>query len=229
MENDLGIKAVLLTDGIIKEKDVESSSFSLIATYEECGNITIQENGELITITILKLFPSSSIEREPAFLYWGVCPSEINGTQFIKIYTFNEDPKLQNSITPIDTSCFTKVGDVYLSKINQNNNNRDTPYQIALSLICSTHDITLAYFFATWSGACTLQTPIVEAFVNNHSSELGYCKFDYDLGPEMVQAYTITTVPTCIFLDCNTLGLARITGIATSNNLELMYSVLTSE
>ncbi len=229
MENNLGIKAVLLTDGIIKEKDVESSSFSQIATYEECGNITIQENGKSIAVTILELTPSMA-KHEPDYLYWGVYTSEINGTPSINIYTFNENPLYQDSYIPISSSGYSKVGEVYLSKKKQNNN-RDVPTanQMWLYSMCSTNAITLVYFHAIWSGPCTLQTPIVNSFADDYYEELGYCIFNVDSVPEICLEYNIYSVPTCLFLETNAFVLARITGFTTRTNLELVYSALKSE
>ena len=95
--------------------------------------------------------------------------------------------------------------------------------------MCSTNEITLAYFYAIWSGPCHLQTPIVNSFADDHYDDLGFCYFDVDLVPDICEEYNISYPPTCLFLDSNAFVLARITGVTTYANLELVYSSLTSD
>lgn len=225
VENTLGVKAILLTNGIIKEKEFDETSFNEISTYEECGFFTMQETGKSIMLTILRVFPTT-LECQTELSYWGIYTFEIDGTQFLKIYKFNDNP-LENDFTyNISPFCFQKVGDIYASQDNKPNNTKDqTPAQIYLEEICGSHDITLAYFWTTWSGPCRMQAPIIQSFVSQHE-ELGYCSFDADYFPELTQQYDVCAVPTSVFLDFDAVKVASITGLARQSDLELMYSIL---
>lgn len=57
---------------------------------------------------------------------------------------------------------------------------------------------TLVDFYATWSGPCKMQAPILEQVKNAVGDKANVIKIDVDKNPELARQYRVQSIPTLI-------------------------------
>lgn len=67
------------------------------------------------------------------------------------------------------------------------------------SKIKSTDKIVLLDFFATWCGPCKMLSPILEELKNEYPN-IDFYKVDVDESREIAARYSITSMPTLVFV-----------------------------
>jgi len=60
--------------------------------------------------------------------------------------------------------------------------------------------VSLIDFFAEWCGPCHMQTPILEALVDELGDQVTIVKVDIDKSPQTTTAFQVTSVPTLVLL-----------------------------
>ena len=57
----------------------------------------------------------------------------------------------------------------------------------------------IAYFWATWCGACRAQDPILEKIINVYPNQIKVARIDIEKNPSLALAYQILGTPTLMF------------------------------
>tara|TARA_R110001592_G_scaffold155188_1_gene384866 strand:- start:145 stop:405 length:261 start_codon:yes stop_codon:yes gene_type:complete len=73
-------------------------------------------------------------------------------------------------------------------------------------------------FGATWCGPCKMYAPVF-ALVEKQISDHKFVAVDIDESPATGNKYSITTIPTTIYLDDNEVEIGRITGALSETQL----------
>lgn len=223
IETYQGIQAILLSNGVYREKKSDDTSFGESTTYEVKGTFSQHKAGNALPLTILAIH--SDNEQEPQ-KFIGLSPFERNDSVLMRIYTFKDNPLLNKAVLPEEFGCFAKIGDVYQpTKSVDSDSNSSSQIQNRTTQMPK---IKFWYFFAVWSGPCRIQTPINYEFVNNnHPGDIEYTKIDVDDEQDLAEQYKIMNVPTMLFLNIYSNNVvATIVGVRHIQDLELMYSVL---
>ncbi len=57
----------------------------------------------------------------------------------------------------------------------------------------------IAYFWATWCGACKAQDPILQQIINAFPNQIKVARIDTERNPALAMAYEVMGTPTLIF------------------------------
>ncbi len=75
-------------------------------------------------------------------------------------------------------------------------------------------------FWATWCGPCKRMAPVIEQLAEEYADRVNIGKCDVEESEELAVQFSITSVPTIVFLNADAQPVGRIVGAQSKATLE---------